>query len=315
MELVFSSAQGTWEDEIKRAIGFIDRSVKYENLERFLKNATRDLILTIGEETYGVLQLMYVGNDNADIDFIHAVQDCVSIEAYRRYAPSKDVGHTQDGRRMRLDEHEKQAFEWMIDRDNENMERMYYQSLDQLLELLDDLDSWKLTDQYKKLNELFVNKTADVQDYFNINNSRLLLLKLQPGIRQCERQAILPRLTKLEFDALKADATGKEELLALVKEACVYWALSWAMRGRLTVTLFPEGVLQRFVGERMTTKGKQAAQFNEFAWAGERFRSDAEEVLRRIEESVAPEEEVVEGEEIIIDPLLSFDDEDTFVSS
>jgi hypothetical protein len=209
-------------------------------------------------------------------------------------------------------DHEKQAFEWMLDRDNENMERMYYQSLDHLLIILDGLPSWKETDEYKALNSLFVSKTSDFQDYFDINNSRLLMMKLQPGLKQCEQMQILPRLGKTVFDDLKADASGKEHLLQLVKSACIYWALQWAFSGRLTVTLFPEGVLQRFIGDRMTTQGRKPATMNEYAWAAQQFRGDAEDLFKQIEQEVAPAEVLDADEEL---PQYGFTASDGFVTS
>jgi len=316
MKLILNKA-GQGNAELKKLIGFLDRSILFENLERFIIAATQEIILLIGKTTYDVIQ-DYYENDSADateLERIGALQYSIAIQAYRQYVPSKDVGHTQNGRRMRLDEHEKQAFEWMIDRDNENMERMYYQSLDQLLIVLDEMLSFKLTDQYKKLNSLFVSTTADFEEFFNIKSSRLLLMKLQPGLRQCERQAIIPRLGKIETAALKADLTTDETLTALVKEACVYWSLSWALRGRLTVTLFPEGVLQRFVGERTTTQGKQPAQFNEYAWAAQEFKKDADHLLLRIEEYLAPPIVPVPGEAIDVTPSNQFDDDDIFIST
>lgn len=315
MKLIFNK-NNAGNAELKAHLGFLDKSTSFENLERFIRNATLTVQNIIGKETYDVIQAMYEAGDDQEPNksYIDALQDAICIEAYRRYAPSNDVGHTVNGRRMRVDDHEKQAFEWLIDRDNENMERMYYQSLDQLLTTLESLNSWKATDKYKKLNSLFVSKTQDFQEIFDINHSRYLLLRLTPGLRQAEQMAILPRLGKEDMEALKEDALNKEELLALVKEACVYWALSWAMKGRLTVTLFPEGVLQRFVGERTTTQGKQPPLGNEYAWAAQQFMQDAERLLLRIEESVAPE---VAESDIEEEPnyTFGFDDDDAFVTT
>tara|TARA_R110002050_G_scaffold208996_2_gene345074 strand:- start:3301 stop:4257 length:957 start_codon:yes stop_codon:yes gene_type:complete len=296
MNIIFNK-DGAGDQEMKKHLGFIDKSIGYANLDRFIRNACLTLIEIIGQPTYEAIYAMYdAGNPSAtDQGYITMLQDAIAIEAYRRYVPSKDVGHTQNGRRMRMDEHEKQAFEWMIDRDNSNMERMFYLSVDQLLNELETLESWKSSDAYKKLNALFVSKTSDVQEWFDISNSRYLLLKLTPGLRQAERRAILPRIGKEMMETLKAAPQDHEDLYTLIKEACVYWALSWAMKGRLTVTLFPEGVLQRFVSDRTTTQGKKPPLQNEYAWAAQEFMRDAEDILIKIEEIVA--EPVQEAEE------------------
>lgn len=301
--------------ELVERLGFIDKSVKYDKMERFVRSASREVYELIGKDTYDTIYDYYTGDPSEEQEvYIKAIQDAVAIQAYRQYAPSNDVGHTTNGRKMRLDDHEKMPFEWLIDKDNENMERMYYKSLDDLLLALDALASWKATDEYKSLNELFVSTTKQFQEFFDIGNSRLLLLKLQPGLRQCERLQILPRLGKEGFDALKADHENQEELYKTVCEACVYWSLQWAFSGRLTVTLFPEGVLQRYVGERNTTQGKQPATMNEYAWAAQKFKDDAMDLFGLIEDMVSPEV-VEEDGGVDDDDELGFCTSDVFVTT
>lgn len=320
MKLIFDKAE-KGNEELLKHLGFIDVSVSYENMVRFIRSASIEVRQLIGEATYGSIADIYWSTteepNDVENNIIDAVQDAIAVQAYRQYAPSKDVAHTQNGRRMRMDDHEKQAFEWMIDRDNENMERMYYQSLDHLLIVLDTLPSWKTTDEYKSLNSLFVSTTSILQNYFDINNSRLLMMKLQPGLKQCEDMQILPRLGKEAFDALKENATGKERLLELVRAACVYWALQWAFSGRLTVNLFPEGVLQRYVGDRNTNLAKQVATMNEYAWAAQQFRGDALELLKHIENEVAPPIELnaEESENETSESNFGFKNTDGFVTT
>ncbi len=288
MKLLFNKDENG-SDELVRHIGFIDVGVVYENMARFIRSASIELRDLIGALTYDLNADLYHGEPtDAQLIYIEAMQDAIAIQAYRQYVPSKDVAHTQNGRRMRVDEHEKQAFEWMIDRDNANLERMYYQSLDHLLSILETSDDWKQTDEYKSLNRLLVSKTADFHNYFDINNSRLLMMKLQPGLKQCEEMQIVPRLGREVLQQLKENPTGKERLLELVKMACVYWSLQWAFSGRLTVTLFPEGILQRYVGDKNTTQAKMPATMNEYAWAAQQFRNDAEDLFIQIESEVAP---------------------------
>lgn len=271
-------------------LGFLDKSVQYKNIDRFLKNAAVDVANIISKEAYEVIATYFEDEteDDDEKEILEALQYAVAIQGYRNYTPTRDVGHTQNGRRMRLDDHEKQAFEWMLDRDNANMERMYYKAIDQLLELIKDLVEWQESDQYKKLKSNILNTTEDFQSYFNIDHSRLLFLKLQPGIRQCQEMQILPRIGKDALSDLETLTEENEEIIALVKEACVYWSLYWGFNGRLTVTMFPEGILQRFVSEKATTQGARPPLMNEYAWAAQNFKKDAEDLLLKIEQYANP---------------------------
>ena len=316
MDLVFNKVEGQGTAELKKHLGFIDAGLIYINLERFLKIATREIITLIGETAYVAIQGYYASDSEApeQIELLEELQFCIAIEAYRNYVPSKDVGHTQNGRRMRMEEYEKQAFEWMIDRDNANMERMYYRSLDHLLAFMEGLAGWSDSDNYKKIKQLFVNSTDDFEDYFSIGNSRLLLLKLSPGLRQFEKQQLIPRITKQKYAELKADETTDEPIMLMIKEASVYWSLYWAFSGRLSVRLFPEGIEQRITSDRTTTKGSQVPALNETAWASQQFKGDAEKILIEIENYLAPAPIIVSGE-VDVMPGLGFSSDDNFATT
>src|SRR5690606_30334936 len=177
--------------------------------------STRELMTLIGRPTYAAIQIMYnpgpASGFNAEI--VKAAQTSIAINAYRKYAPSNDVSHSNNGRRIRMDDNNKQAFEWQIDRDNEAMERMYYEWVDALVKLLDDeLPSWKTSQAYKDSHRFFIRRTSDFEEFFSIGNSRLLLMKLAPGIRQCEVNEIKPRIGTEAFDALKTKLKAGDSL-------------------------------------------------------------------------------------------------------
>ncbi|MFP9100911.1 DUF6712 family protein [Flavobacterium sp. RHBU_24] len=228
------------------------------------------------------------------------------MKAYMLYAPNNDVSHTPGGRKLRKDDNQVSAFEWQINKDNEALERRYYRALDDLLIALEDNEAWKESEAYKRVNTLFICTTDEFDKYFKIE-SRLVLLKLAPGIRQCEQDEILPRIGRERYEALKNPNAEIENnatyttLLSLIREACVYYALSWAMT-RLSVTVFPEGVLQSYTSDRDTVNIKQPAQKMEPQAARQAFKEDAERIFSRIEQLLAPVPEPVADNNIIPAP-------------
>jgi hypothetical protein len=183
----------------------------------------------------------------------------------------------------------------MLDRDNIAMERRYYRALDDMLEYLDEnVAAWKETEAYTKTHKLFIRTAAEFDEYFRID-SRLTLLQLEPGIRQCEQNEILPRIGKDRFKALKELVLAGTEiedeidlqLLSLIREACAYHSLSWAMM-RLSVHLFPEGVLQAYTSDRNTTKASQVPVKSEAEAARQAFASDAQTIYNKIEKLLQP---------------------------
>lgn len=281
MELLFKDNTGT--QELKDLLGFLDVDIPYKNLKSKVITATNDVIDIIGQATYDLAVAEYNKETGANLDFIFAVRNPIAIQAYRKYAPHNDLSHTSQGRLNRLEENQKSPFQWMIDKDDDALERSYYEALDNLIKYLDaNIDAWKETDQYKLTHSLFLNKTFDFDSYFPIGNSRLLLLKLSPGIRLCESKEIKPRIGKTLFDTLKTDPSTNEDLVEKIKEACAYYSLAWAMR-RLSVQLFPEGALQGYKSDRLNMKASKPAENNEAYAVAYYFEQDSKSAFQEIE--------------------------------
>ena len=123
----------------------------------------------------------------------------------------------------------------------------------------------------------------------------LLLIKLQPGLRKCELEEILPRITSDKFDELKNKLkTGTEitsssdkMLLTLIREACAFYSLAWSMM-RYSVNLYPDGVLQYYGSDRTSAKAKKPSLNSEAEAARQAFMSDFDSVELQIEKLLAP---------------------------
>jgi hypothetical protein len=280
MKLLFTEGA----EEIKALLGFVDADFDNDKIKSQLYTATRELKKLIGSEAYEYFHALYTkptGEEEGSITeeeeyILYNARYPIALDAVRNYAPLGDLNFTKNGRKMRNDDNQTAAWEWMVNRSDESLEKHFYKSIDTLLEVLDDINpifkpadgetppvKWKNTEAYLKTHRLFVRSTSDFDNYFPIS-SRLLLLKLQPGLSQCERLDIVPRIGKDKNKELKAallepSSEVDADLLELIKEACVYYALAWGVR-RLRVSLLPEGVLQRYSGERVNSKNTKVPE-------------------------------------------------------
>lgn len=298
MDLLFNTIGTQGNSELKELLGFIDADLKFKNIIPDIITATNSIKKIIGNEVYNFALAKYIEQSNDFKSLIYAIRYPISIDAYRLYAPNNDISHTNNGRKMRQDDGEKLPFEWMIDRDNTALEKRYYRAVDDLIIFLDDADGevkekWRSSKEFKKSNKLFIRTVDEFDEFFPIN-SRLLLLKLGPGINECENFEIVPRIGIEKFKFLKTkqnesiDFTNVElELVRLIKQACVSHALAWAMP-RLSVNLFPDGVLQHVTSDRATTRGEVPAVKSEVEAARQAFQRDAEKYFKLIENFVAP---------------------------
>lgn len=318
MKLLFNIEDGEISaDELKELLGFFDADVTFKNLLPDIISGTNEVKKIIGQEVYNYLFVKYTNalaqgvytNDYTDSDsnLIRSTRYPIALRAYALFAPINDLSHSNDGRRMRNGEFEKQAFQWQIDADNKAQEKRFFRALDDLFELLDNskptnynqIDEtakkesvyykWTNSDACKKLKSLFLN-TVDAFNEIFIIESRLLLLKLSSGMDECERREILPRIGAVKFKALKeAEPTEAKdiELLRLIKQACAFYALAWAIP-RMSITHFPEGILQYKITDKQGYANKAAPMLNEHEYALQAFKISATRALDDIEELVRP---------------------------
>jgi len=137
--------------ELKALIGFIYKSINFDNLKSYVGFAERDIKKIIGPEVFQTAQDHY-DSDNYLLstpdedhpeylvldELVSRIQYPVAVHAYRKYVPSSDLTHSDKGRQIFVSEQEKPAFEWQIEKDNENLLRLAHESTDILLEFLDD---------------------------------------------------------------------------------------------------------------------------------------------------------------------------------
>lgn len=292
MKVLFNrDGEGRASSELKECLSFLDVDISYKQIKFDVFTATRELIKLIGEDIYNIAYQDYSTKTDNQKDLVDYMRYAISLNAYRMYAPNNDIAHTSNGRKMRQDEFEKQAFEWMIDRDNESLERKYYRSLDDLLHYLEEsVPEWKTSEANKKLQESIFKTTDEFDEHFYIG-SRLLLMKLQPGIKQCLSYEIKPKIGSDRLDSLlKSVDPESEELLYMVQQACAYSALAWAMP-RLSVQMFPDGIIQSYISDRTTTQSKQVAPGNALAFAKENFEKDFNKAIVKIETILAAGQE------------------------
>lgn len=300
MNLLFNKTSAG-SSELKLLLGFIDADLKIQGLIPDLNTATNDIIDLVGDEVYKKAVECYNSGTIADSnqDFVYAIRYPIAVNAYRLFSVSNDVAHTNNGRKMRNDENQKQAFEWMLDRDDAALERRYYRAVDDLIKFLDrskvEAESpttlytiWTSSNAFKATHDLFIRTVADFDRYFTIN-SRLLLIKLAPAIFDCEEYEIKPRVGMAKLTALKqalkenTNITDANDLalIRLIQKASVSYALAWSMT-RLSIRLYPEGVMKMFKEKNQTINN------NETQEARIAFQADFDRVIIDIEKLLEP---------------------------
>lgn len=291
MELIFNKTESNFSTELKNVLGFIDSDIVFRKIKPDLLSATKDVVKVIGKPTYEEIVTAYKKENPTDKEqeMVLYSQIAVATQAYRYFAPSNDLAHTANGRKMRNSENEANPFSWMVVQNNDEIQRKAYRAMDDLIEWLDDNHAaWKSTDAFKNTNKLFIRLVDEFDQFYTIG-SRLLLIKLCPGIAICERDEILPRIGQELFDSLKTKRQGatsltapEARLLSAIQEVCAYRSLSWGLP-RLQMQLFPEGIFHSGRSNTQTIESREAALAMEVDSMAQNFGQDAAIALIKLE--------------------------------
>lgn len=264
--------------EFKQTLGFVHADLSYIRLRPDIVSAVDYVQDIISKPVYDEIL------KDKDKEAYKSLKYAVSIEAYRLHAPTSDLAHTNDGRKMISDETYKTAFEWMTDRDDENLQLRSDRAIDSLLNQLEKETYFKESEAYKEYSSLHVNTLKKFSKIYPIS-SRLLFLRLKPYLKECEVRQIYPRLQR------KISEIDDPLLSDLITEACVFYALSKGFT-RLRASLFDTGAA---VTETSYSKSRKSPDGHKIEQLSQLYMLDAEKTFLEIEIKANPDQDDYDG--------------------
>ena len=309
--------------ELKALMGFIYASINFDNLKSYIGFAERDLKRIISEEVFDKALAHYNSEnynqpaiedtEEEDLpegehpeyaildELVKMIQFPVALHAYRRFATSNDIAHSDKGRQIFVGAEEKPAFEWQIEKDNENLINLANEATDVLLEFLDkhiddkigegdeqtNLIPWGDTVQYQSTKELLVNTVNEFEKVYLISGSRVIFLSLIPYLKRVQNSTIKASFTEDRWTEIKESILDKDmsdeikTLIDLATQPLVLFALSEAIK-RLPAEVLPNGIFSNQTA--MVVKSKNALPKLDRDAVSVNLERDAQKELRKLQE-------------------------------
>lgn len=229
------------------------------------------------------------GASETDKNLLRHLQLPIAMGAAIRYMQSNLVSHDDTSRKVKIDKQsESMAWQWMIDADDLAHVRKKQQVTDRLIAWLDSnsITEWDNSAEKRAAKKLFIPDTATFQEHYPIDFSGLFYHTVRPFIADIQRRDIRMALGT-DFDTLLQAFTNQsvqpaqEPLLGLTQQALALLTMAKALK-RLSIQVFPEGVMQHFTSERHTTKGSQIPTTEDLRKYALYLERDAEDALDEI---------------------------------
>ncbi len=327
--------------ELKELIGFIYKSINFSNLKSYIGFAVRDIKKVIGQEVFITAENHYKSDNyllaEPDTDhpeygildeLVSKIQYPVAVHAYRKYVPSSDLTHSDKGRQIFVSEQEKPAFEWQIEKDNENLLALAHEATDVLLEFLDaNIDAvfsgtgnlvipWRTSDAFKATRKLLIPDVSEFEKVFMIGSSRLTFISLVPFIRRVQENEIQPSIGQSRYTGLLTELLADDlcdeniPVLDKIRPPLALLALSVAVK-RLSAEILPSGIFSNIVSN--VVKGRNVASKQDRSEISSSLEKDGMRELIKLQEYCRKIDLVNTGEVFTtidadqrIDPLQKF---------
>lgn len=259
-------------EEVREHLTIIDKKQKFEYLQPDLGNAQWELGKIVGEGVVSLAQELYdnpdasgsgsgSGSDFDPTEFVKRVQAAVVIMAFRDFSVNNDVSHEPTGRKAIIDAaNQKQAWEFMIERDNTGLSNRMHKAINRLIDFLNKAKPTAWTDSiiYRDTFNALLSDISLFQRYYHIDDSQLLFTKLLPFQRTAQNNHIIPIVGKERFAELRTEVkdNGLQNddtaiLVDLIGPALAYRTMAEGIK-IFSVKLLPEGLVQQFASSIQT---------------------------------------------------------------
>lgn len=214
-------------EEVKAHMGFSFSDLSFDSLQPYLLTDMPRIRKIIGS-IYQTAQTHYNSNGySPDLSsavvldqLAHRIQAAHMFIAYLAFAKNNDLSHSNTGRKQMVGTEEKIAFEWQIEGDNRSLLRKGYDALDALLYFLElsstltGFETWKNSDERKRLRGNFIYTVDQFDDLFPVDKSQRFFMLVRPFMAEIETEHIESVIGTTRFEAISEKIKNDQGLSA-----------------------------------------------------------------------------------------------------
>lgn len=172
--------------ELHRLTGTYPASNSYESILSDIMDAAMTVGSVIGHDIVANAEELYEAASapvGQEAELLRAVQSAVAAKALAEYAKGNLVTHDDSGAKIKVDENERVAFEWMVDRDARNLREKYYRAMDRLYVVAGKLPEYDIKPLRKKT---VTPELADFESVYPLDGSYYTFYMLVPLVYEAQ---------------------------------------------------------------------------------------------------------------------------------
>lgn len=275
--------------ELYELSGIFQASTRFLSIAAEIDAATREVSAIVGSELIASVEKIYAKNVPTPDEkvLLDMLRRPIAYLAIGMHAKLSGISHGETGRKNKVDDNEKIAFQWQIDRDDQELRERYIRSLDTLVSYLTFTGNaeWSASATAKLAAGSIVKDIAQLEAVYPIEHSWYTFYMLLPLIIEAQGSRITALVGESRMEALVA-GTESEVIASPARRAAILRALITAAE-RWSLSVFPVAVARQFAPSYQGAKEKSAATMEEIKWSLGLLRKQLEDAERDVKIAVA----------------------------
>lgn len=275
--------------ELYELSGIFQASTRFLSIAAEIDAATREVSAIVGSELIASVEKIYAKNVPTPDEkvLLDMLRRPIAYLAIGMHAKLSGISHGETGRKNKVDDNEKIAFQWQIDRDDQELRERYIRSLDTLVSYLTFTGNaeWNASATAKLAAGSIVKDIAQLEAVYPIEHSWYTFYMLLPLIIEAQGSRITALVGESRMEALVA-GTESEAIASPARRAAILRALITAAE-RWSLSVFPVAVARQFAPSYQGAKEKSAATMEEIKWSLGLLRKQLEDAERDVKIAVA----------------------------
>lgn len=246
-------------DEIKKYAGITDSTNVGSMMPDIVDVEENKILPILGATLYNSLSAAYVANsitaNSLEDKLLKKIQKALVNIALEQYSSLAQLDFSDSGIRQIEDQTFKSPKQWQIDDLRDYFFMKGYRAIDELLEFLEEnkatFTTWVSDSKAYTINKKFiVSDTKSFQQFYDIKDSRLTFIALQPTMRIIEMMNIMPNISPALFTRIKnqiasnAITSDIQNILELLQLAITQFTIERAIDTKI-IDLSKDGVYSR----------------------------------------------------------------------
>lgn len=275
--------------ELYELSGIFQASTRFLSIAAEIDAATRDVTSIVGTTLITAVEKIYAKNVATPDEkvLLDMVRRPIAYLAIGLHSKLSGISHGETGRKNKVDENEKIAFQWQIDRDDQELRERYLRALDTLVSYLRFTDNpdWNTSGTARLVDRSIVKDITQMEEVYPIERSWYTFYMVLPLVIEAQDSRLVNLVGKTRMDALIA-GNEQETVAAPARRAAILRAMITAVE-RWSLNIFPVAVARQFAPSYQGAKEKAAATTDEIKWSLSLLRKQLEDAERDVKKAVA----------------------------